>query len=360
MKPIILLLTTVLFIHTKSTAQGCVAIRSVGGMCTVDHLFGADSVQRNWSFNANTRYFNSFRHFVGTDEQKQRIENNTQVINHNTTVDLSITRILNKRWSITFGIPVISNTRTSLYEHGGTARHLTSSFGLGDARITAYHWLTDPARGRKFSLQAGLGIKLPTGDFRVQDHFYTNTGTKVLGPVDQSIQLGDGGTGFTMELNAQQLISRTISLYGNFFYLMNPREHNGVSTARGGTPSATALQYGSDVMSVPDQYMIRFGANFTFNRLTFSAGYRNERVTAKDLVGGNYGFRRPGFVTSIEPGVAYSFKKMNLYAYVPLAILRSRIQSYADLERTRITGIRAQGDAAFADLAVNIGLSVRF
>lgn len=113
-------------------------------------------------------------------------------------------------------------------------------------------------------------------------------------------------------------------------------------------------------MSVPDQYMLRFGANFTFNRLTFSAGYRNERVTAKDLVGGNYGFRRPGFVASIEPGVTYSFKKMNLYAYVPVAVQRSRIQSYADLERTRITGIRAQGDAAFADLAVNVGVSVRF
>lgn len=360
MKSYILLLSAAFFLHAKSNAQGCVAIRSVGGMCTVDNLFGADSIQSKWSFNANTRYFNSFRHFVGTDEQKHRMANKTEVINHNVTVDLSLTRILNRRWSISFGIPVISNTRTSLYEHGGAARHLTTSFGIGDARITAYHWLTNPAKARKFSLQAGLGIKLPTGDYRAQDHFYTNAGTKVLGPVDQSIQLGDGGTGFTLEVNAQQIISRKVSLYGNFFYLMNPREHNGVSTARGGTPGATAILYGSDVMSVPDQYMIRFGANFTFNRLTFSAGYRNERVTAKDLVGGNYGFRRPGFVSSIEPGVTYSFKKMNLYAYVPFAIQRSRIQSYADLERTRITGIRAQGDAAFADLAVNVGMSFRF
>ncbi len=360
MRSIILILAVFLLIQTESAAQGCVAIRSVGGMCTVDHLFGADTVQHKWSFNANTRYFNSFRHFVGTDEQKQRIANNTQVINHSVNIDLSLTRVLNNRWSITFGIPVISNTRSSLYEHGGAERHSTSSFGLGDARITAYHWLTDPSKGRKFSLQAGLGIKLPTGDFRVMDHFYTSAGTKVLGPVDQSIQLGDGGTGFTLELNANQTLSRTLSLYGNFFYLLNPREHNGVSTARGGATAATALQYGSDVMSVPDQYMIRFGANLTFKRLTISAGYRNERVTAKDLIGGNYGFRRPGFVASVEPGITYSFKKINLYTYVPVAIQRSRIQSYPDLERTRITGVRAQGDAAFADLAVNIGMSVRF
>lgn len=360
MKPIIIILAAFLFIQTESAAQGCVAIRSVGGMCTIDHLFGADTVPSKWSFNLNTRYFNSFRHFVGTEEQKQRIANNTQVINHNASIDLSLTRILNSRWSITFGIPVISNTRSSLYEHGGTARHSTSSFGLGDARITAYHWLTDPAKGRKFSLQAGLGIKLPTGDFRVMDHFYTNTGTKVLGPVDQSIQLGDGGTGFTMELNANQVISRKVSLYGNFFYLINPREHNGVSTARGGATSATALQYGSDVMSVPDQYMIRFGANFTFNKFTVSAGYRHECVPSSDLIGGDYGFRRPGYVNSIEPGVTYSMKKIDLYAYVPVAIVRSRTQSYADKERTKITGVYAQGDAAFADLAVNVGMSVRF
>lgn len=359
MKKIILILTTFLFIQSQSNAQGCVAIRSVGGMCTIDHLF-QDTLQSKWSFNVNTRYFNSFRHFVGTVEQKQRIANNTQVINHSFSTDLSFTRFLNNRWSISFGIPVISNTRTSLYEHGGASRHMTSSFGLGDARVTAYYWLTNPAKAKKFSLQAGLGIKLPTGDYKVQDHFYTNSGSRVLGPVDQSIQLGDGGTGFTFELNAQQVVTRNVSLYGTFYYLLNPREHNGVSTARGGTTSATALLYGSDVMSVPDQYMIRFGANFTFNKFTFSAGYRNECVPASDLIGGSYGFRRPGYVNSIEPGVTYSLKKMNLYAYVPVAIVRSRTQSYADKQRTNITGVYAQGDAAFADLAVNIGMSLRF
>lgn len=359
MKKIIFILATVFFIQTQTNAQGCVAIRSVGGMYTIDHLF-PDTTQSKWSFNLNTRYFNSFRHYVGTVEQKQRIANNTQVINHNFSTDISFTRFLTSRWSLSFGIPVISNTRSSLYEHGGASRHSTSSFGLGDARVTAYYWLTDPAKAKKFSLQAGLGIKLPTGDYKVQDHFYTNAGSKVVGPVDQSIQLGDGGTGFTVELNAQQVVSRKVSLYGNFYYLINPREHNGVSTARGGNPSTTALLYGTDVMSVPDQYMVRFGANFTFNRFTVSAGYRHECVPSSDLIGGDYGFRRPGYVNSIEPGVTYSMKKINLYAYVPVAVVRSRTQSYADKQRTNITGVYAQGDAAFADLAVNIGMSLRF
>ena len=49
----------------------------------------------------------------------------------------------------------------------------------------------------------------------------------VLGPVDQSIQLGDGGTGFSTEMNAYYNFSKHLSVYGNLYYLLNPREQNG-------------------------------------------------------------------------------------------------------------------------------------
>jgi hypothetical protein len=231
---------------------------------------------------------------------------------------------------------------------------------MGDIRISAYRWMIDPAKISKGNIQFGFGIKLPTGDYNYQDFFYKNDSTNVLGPVDQSIQLGDGGTGFSGELNAYYNLSKHISLYGNLFYLANPREQNGTSTARGATPSATAIRYGSSTMSVPDQYMIRAGANFTAKSLTLSLGVRDECLPAKDLIGGSSGFRRPGYIISLEPGLTYSFKKMNVYAYVPVALKRSRTQSHADKVRTNITGVYAQGDAAFADYSVNVGFTVRF
>jgi hypothetical protein len=112
-------------------------------------------------------------------------------------------------------------------------------------------------------------------------------------------------------------------------------------------------------MSVPDQYMIRVGANFTFNKLTLSAGFRNECLPASDLVGGSNGFRRPGYIISAEPGLTYNFKKFTAYAYVPVALVRNRTQSEPDKIRSRLTGTRAVGDAAFADYAVNIGFSFK-
>ena len=69
---------------------------------------------------------------------------------------------------------------------------------------------------------------------------------------------------------------------------------------------------------------------------------------------------RAGYIISVEPGLTYTFKKVNLYAYVPVAVKRSRAQSVPDKVQTQITGVYAQGDAAFADYLVNVGFIVRF
>ncbi|HEX2607418.1 MAG TPA: hypothetical protein VHK91_08565, partial [Flavisolibacter sp.] len=288
----------------KADAQGCVAIRNNGGSCTLmePHEEGsAAATKGNWIFSLNSRYFKSFRHFVGTEEQKQRVEQGTEVINHVFSTELDLVRVINKRWSAGLFVPVINNLRSSLYEHDGKTRHTTGSFGVGDIRIAAYAWLIDPAKHSKGNIQLGLGIKLPTGDYRYQDFFYKNDSTRVLGPVDQSIQLGDGGTGISLEANTYLHLTRKLSAYFNGFYLSNPREQNGVSTARGGAPSATAIAYRSDVMSVPDQYMARIGASFSQQQFTFSGGVRLEGLPAEDLIGGSDGFRRPGYVVSVEP-----------------------------------------------------------
>ncbi|HJV20047.1 MAG TPA: hypothetical protein VJ552_09245 [Sediminibacterium sp.] len=48
-------------------------------------------------FSVNTRYFKSFRHFVGTEEQTQRIALGTEVIKHTFSMDPGLTKIISKR-----------------------------------------------------------------------------------------------------------------------------------------------------------------------------------------------------------------------------------------------------------------------
>jgi hypothetical protein len=357
-----LLIVFAFIITFSAQSQGCVAIRNNGSTCTMMESHETQG-HSGWVFALNNRYFKSYKHFVGTVEQKERVEKGTEVINHVFSTEMALTKQFNSRWSFGLFVPVISNARSSMYEHYGNtstspnARRSTHSFGIGDMRFAAYYWLLDPATATRRNIQLGLGIKLPTGDYRYQDYFYKNDSTKVLGPVDQSIQLGDGGTGITLELNSFSSLSKELSLYLNGFYLSNPREQNAVSTSRGGAVSATNIAYGTDVMSVPDQYMARAGANYNLEHFSFSAGMRIEGVPAEDIIGGSNGFRRPGYVLSAEPVVAYRINKTQLYVSVPVAVERNRTQSVADKLRTTKTVSYTQGDAAFADYTINFGVS---
>jgi len=334
-------------------AQGCVAIKGTAGVC------GRPSNAKGWELGVNNRYFHSYKHFVGTEEQKERVEKGTQVKNYAYELDISLTRTLNSRWSLAATVPVLYFRRSSLYEHDGKTRHSTYSFGIGDARVAAYRWMFNPAKAHKGNLQIGLGIKLPTGNFNYQDYFYKKADSSVLGPVDQSIQLGDGGTGITLEINGFYNFSHKIGVYGNFFYLSNPREVNGTSTTRGGTASATAKKYNTDVMSVPDLFMVRGGAAYTVKKFTFSGGVRVEALPSSDLIGGDRGFRRPGYIISAEPSVTYVKKKISFNLSVPFALKRNRTQSASDKRRTIDTGVHQQGDAAFADYLISAGVTFR-
>ena len=91
MKKIFLILIVCLLVNQMVNAQGCVAIRGAGGAtCSLmDHMKNIDTSK--WLFSANTRYFKSFRHFVGTVEQKQRQTLGTEVINHTFSMDYGIT-----------------------------------------------------------------------------------------------------------------------------------------------------------------------------------------------------------------------------------------------------------------------------
>lgn len=341
------------FTQIKTNAQGCVAIKGMAGIC------GRPSDAKGWELNINNRYFKSYKHFVGTIEQKQREEEGSNVINHSYELDVTATRTLNSRWSLAVTLPIMDFTRSSLYEHDGKTRHSTHSFGIGDARFSAYRWMFDPQKAHKGNVQLGLGIKLPTGNYNYQDYFYKKADSSVLGPVDQSIQPGDGGTGITVEINSFYNFTHKFGVYGGFFYLINPREVNGTSTTRGSAASASAKKYNTDVMSVPDLFMVRGGAAYTLNQFTFSGGIRIEGLPSKDLIGGSRGFRRPGYIISAEPSITLVTKKASFNLSVPVALQRNRTQSDSDKRQTIDTGTHKQGDAAFADYLISAGLTLR-
>lgn len=342
-----LLLFTVLSFNSYS--QGCVAIRTGGMACSVDHPM-TDTTGKGWQIGASYRYFKSFRHFRGRTQEKHRVEENTEVINLTHSVDFSVARQFNNRWSASVALPYITNDRSSLYEHGGKERHTTNSKGIGDLRIMANRWILDPKKSKKINFQLGLGIKLPTGAFNYKDEFHTAEGGTEERAVDQSIQLGDGGVGGIVTVDAYYNISHQLSLYGNLFYLSNPGNTNG-TVSRG------------SVYSIADQYMGRIGANYSpsfVKDFSIGAGLRMEGIPSEDLIGKSDGRRRPGYIISLEPGASYQLGKMNIYATVPIALQRNRVQNVDDKKKSAELGYKVVGDAAFADYSINIGATYNF
>jgi len=353
-KLILFLLTALLFVNFAHT-QGCIVVRNISGFGQynlTDNAFSAS----DWQLNINSRYFKAWRDFKETKDQETP-EQDRSII-RSFSVDMTISKLLKYGWSMDLSLPLAANSRSADKEHGGvgTPRHTTHSFGVGDIRFTVYKWLLTPSVSQKGNIQLGLGIKLPTGDYKYQDYFYKNDTTKILAPVNASIALGDGGTGVITEVNAFYLFSTSISFYGNFYYLINPRDHNGVSTTTWRTPTPLQIMTGGDVYSVPDVYSIRSGLYYNLRKVSFSAGVRDEGVPFHDLFGGSDGLRRPGHNLSFEPGIIYKMKRTSLYVYVPAIIARKIRQDPSDAKATEITGVYRMGTGGSGDYQVFAGV----
>lgn len=347
-----------------SYSQGCVCIRQMN--CTSAGLAGSDSSiatglkKGDFLINNSYRWFKSFRHFRGKEEEPDRVANNSEVINNSHSLDINISYALTNRWLISATIPFVYNNRSSLYEHGRTERHESESYGLADMRFSASYWMFKPENQRG-NLALGAGIKLPTGNWNATDEFYNvgPNGTSEIRNVDQSIQPGDGGYGFSLEAQGFVKFCRNFFGYGNAFYMFNPKETNGARTYR---ETLSPILANESIMSVPDQYLVRGGASYMtslLGRTSFSLGGRYEGVPVRDIIGGSQGFRRPGYIVSAEPGITWNKGIHTASLYVPVAIIRNRPQSVTDKEIEEMTGKPRNGDAAFADYLINITYAIR-
>lgn len=341
-------------LHNQNVrAQGCVASRE--GVCVTDSHAGSVGAMnysageswlspRRWEIEVDYRYFHSHRHFVGAEEQKIRALNRSEVNNIVHIVNVAATYEVNSRFSLTMDAPFYFSQRYGQ----STPDNRTHAYGLGDITLVGRTWLFhNPSESRQ-NIAVGFGIKLPTGAYDVTNTTTSATGVKVTRAVDQSIQLGDGGYGIVADFQAYKAVKR-VTLYASGSYLSNPRNTNGVKTGRSRPSEA--------IMSVADQYAYRAGGICPFPKvhsLVWSLGIRGEGVPSKDLIGDSEGFRRPGYILSVDPGFIYTKGKNRWTFNAPIPFRRDRTRSFSDLL------VNGHGDAAFADYTILVGYSRHF
>jgi hypothetical protein len=79
-----------------------------------------------------------------------------------------------------------------------------------------------------------------------------------------------------------------------------------------------------------------------------------EGIPVRDAFGSSNGFRRPGYIISIDPGIMYSFWRETVSLNAPWAVERNRRRSVPDIANGK------HGDAAFADYTIIAVLSHHF
>jgi len=339
-------------------SQGCVAIRQMNTSCGNEletNLLQKGEVQIGFNY----RYFKSFRHFRGTQEEPDRVANGSEVINYSNGFELSLNYGISSRIFANISLPYVINERSSLYEHGRSKRNTTFSRGLADVRLGFGYWLFNPNDYQKGNIALGIGIKLPTGSYNSSDIFY-NVGfdnSPQVRPVDQSIQPGDGGFGSYVDAQIYKIITPKFSIFATGFYLFNPRETNGIRTFR---ETLSPLLANESIMSVTDQFSARLGINYALNHnIGLGIGARYEGIPVRDIIGGSLGFRRPGNILSIEPSINYMKNNITINISVPIALRRERPQSVTDLETQIRTGMPRIGDSAFADYLLSFSIFYR-
>lgn len=347
-----------------------------------------------WQATLGYRWLHSDRHFVGTEEQQERQEEGSQVINDLNTVDFGLTYNVNHRLSFTLSVPWVDNNRSNavrMPDRTIVGRSHTQASGLGDIRLGANWWLWDPAghlgapapaeptgkgkvahapaaTGRRGNIRVSIGIDAPTGDKDAMDErsvYNPATGQIEKDPVarivDQSIQPGDGGWGIPLDLYGYYHFTDRLTGYVQGSYLITPEEDNGVLTGRGNINDPT--NNFESIMSIGDTFMARFGVEYALlpqQGVSVSLGLRTEGQPVYDLIGGSEGFRRPGMNIAVEPGITWMKNGWSASLSVPIAFYNERFQSVPDKQRTAATGIRRHGDAAFADYYIMMSVGKQF
>jgi hypothetical protein len=355
---VILILAGLTCFTPEVRAQGCIVARSTqqvisplsstakGGELRPENQ-GGYLAPHQWELVIGYRHQFSERHFVGPTEQIRREQGHSRVMNKINIPTLQLTYQITPRWSVSGSVPILFATR-----RGESSPYTYAAQGLGDTIMTAQSWIWSPAKPHRGNISVGFGVLFPTGRDNVQNTYDDQSGNHVTKPVDFSIQPGQGGWGIVGQFQAFHIVGQKAVAYIDGSYIATPQNTNNVNSEH-----LAIYGPGNLYNSIGDEYLAEAGIAYPLSflkGLVFTFGPRYEGVPVRDLFGKSYGFRRPGFAMSVEPGLIYARGKSMYTIGIAKAIYRTRERSVPDIDN----GIH--GDAAFADYIWLASYTYRF
>lgn len=308
-------------------------------------IFAGPQLQRHhWQIDFAYRHLGADEWFVGTQVNEAAAPFGHPLFLNIHSFDVTANYGLTDRLTLALNLPFSYGTHNRFYADG--KRHQVSAKGLGDVSVVASAWLFDAKAHPAGNVSIGVGVKPPTGDNASADDFFLANGTVVQRPVDQAIQLGDGGWGIITQANAYRELFRRMTAFGSVWYLISPREMTNVASP---LPGLT--------LSVPDVFDVRLGGAYAAmprRGVSLNVGTRIDGIPKHDLYGGDRGFRRPGYTLYVEPGASIEHGRTTFAVNVPIRAHQNFRRSIADEQ------LGTPGGGDLARVLVLAGYSIRF
>lgn len=259
------------------------------------------------------RYLHADRFFTGSRQTAppKQFFGQPLIINIH-SVNLNVTYAVSDRFNVRLTVPVSYGSQSRFY--ADTARHVARAGGIGDIGLVGTAWLLDARTHSKGNLALGAGVKIPTGNYKFAAPYFDSTGNSAPFPVDQSIELGDGGWGIILQGQAFRQVAPRAFAYFTGSYLLSPR--NQTDVVRAPTAPGSAVH-----VSVPDVYTGRLGLSYGLlpeQGVTVSLGGRVDGIPYHDLIGKSDGFRRPSVIVFLDPAVALERGRSTWTVSVPI------------------------------------------
>lgn len=299
--------------------------------------------------------------------EENRLQQPTRLWN---TLDLTGTYQLTRRVNLQATLPLQWNQASFLepFTDGPVAqtfRQRLSTSGVGDIVLMERTWLFDPDKVKRGNVLLGVGLKLPTGNYRGGNR-WTGGGPGLWNnkPAPLTIMIGDGGVDVLAEILAYRVVKypvRRTNLFATGSYLITPRGTTGIPSQNfliGPPISTSPLTQNSLVNTVPDIYSLRAGMivpspfkdNKYLNPFSGLVAYRWDGSPQRDFIGNSNGFRQPGFFMAVELGLFYQKNRHLLQASSPISFLR-----YASFDSGgEKQGSPAERTTAFSPASLNV------
>lgn len=258
-------------------------------------------------------------------------------------MDITARYQLRPRLSIMASLPLVFNRFSMLYPPQGIGRGLrydSTPCGIGDLQLYSESWLLNSKDHPFHNLALGLGIKIPTGNWNYKSLLPDETGRNFArrSVYPPAIMPGDGGTAILVGFQAFRLLRNQLPLihggtvYASGNYMINPRNTNNTPSMVSslGVP-VNAFFANRLVNSVADSYNAMVGIALRvpgtwqhkdLKGMRFRIEGHCEGLNSKDLIGGNSGFRQPGYTLSLSPGFTFARKNDTVMVDVPIVFNR--------------------------------------